>query len=121
MPLCSEKNIRIVIGGPYNSGILATGAVEGAMYNYAPAPAPMLERVRGIEAVCDCHEVPLQAAALQFPFGHPAVATVIPGARSPAEIAGNVGNLEFAIPEDFWAELKQQELIDAAAPVPAGE
>ena len=91
------------------------------MYNYAPAPGPMLERVRGIEAVCGRHEVPLQAAALQFPFGHPAVATVIPGARSPAEIAGNIENLEHAIPADFWAELKQQGLIDAAAPVPAGE
>ena len=121
LPLCSEKKIRIVIGGPYNSGILATGAVEDAMYNYAPAPAPILERVRGIEAVCGRHEVPLQAAALQFPFGHPAVATVIPGARSPAEIMGNVRNLEFAIPIDFWTELKQQGLIDAVAPIPAGE
>lgn len=117
LPLCVEKNVRIVVGGPYNSGILATGAIEGAYYNYAPAPAHLMERVRGIEAVCARHAVPLQAAALQFPFGHPAVATVIPGARSVAEVESNVGFVEHAISADFWAELKQEELIDAESPV----
>ena len=118
LPLCQEKNVRIVVGGPYNSGILATGAIEGAYYNYAPAPTHLKERVGGIEAVCARHGVPLQAAALQFPFGHPAVATVIPGARSVAEVEGNVVFIEHAIPADFWAELKQEGLIDAEAPAP---
>ncbi len=118
LPLCAEREVRIIIGGPYNSGILATGAIEGATYNYAAAPEPLLERVRGIEAVCARHDVPLQAAALQFPFGHSAVATVIPGARTVAEVEGNVGFLQHAISADFWAELKQEGLIDAASPTP---
>ena len=118
LPLCAERDVRIIIGGPFNSGILATGAIEGATYNYAPAPEPLLERVRGIEAVCARHDVPLQAAALQFPFGHSAVATVIPGARTVAEVEGNVGFLQHAISADFWAELKQEGLIDAASPTP---
>jgi len=118
LPLCAEREVRIIIGGPYNSGILATGAIEGATYNYAAAPEPLLERVRGIEAVCARYDVPLQAAALQFPFGHSAVATVIPGARTVAEVEGNVGFLQHAISADFWAELKQEGLIDAASPTP---
>ena len=118
LPLCAEREVRIIIGGPYNSGILATGAIEGATYNYAAAPEPLLERVRGIEAVCTRHDVPLQAAALQFPFGHNAVATVIPGARTVAEVEGNVGFLQHAISADFWAELKQEGLIDAVSPTP---
>jgi D-threo-aldose 1-dehydrogenase len=118
LPLCTEREVRIIIGGPYNSGILATGAIEGATYNYTAAPEPLLERVRGIEAVCARHDVPLQAAALQFPFGHSAVATVIPGARTVAEVEGNVGFLQHAISADFWAELKQEGLIDAASPTP---
>ena len=118
LPLCLERGVRIVIGGPYNSGILAAGAVEGAYYNYAPAPEDVLEKVRHIEAICARHEVPLPAAALQFPFGHPAVATVIPGARTVAEVAANVDCLERAIPADYWAELKEEGLIDAEAPTP---
>lgn len=118
LPLCSERGVRIVVGGPYNSGILATGAVEGAYYNYAPASEAVLAKVRRIEAVCARHAVPLPAAALQFPLGHPAVATVIPGARTIEEVAANVACLEQAIPADCWAELKQEGLIDAEAPTP---
>ena len=118
LPLCLEKGVRIIIGGPYNSGILASGAVAGAYYNYAPAPEDVLAKVRRIEAVCARHQVSLPAAALQFPCGHPAVATVIPGARSVAEVAANVDCLERAVPAGFWAELKQEGLIDAGAPVP---
>ena len=81
-PRCAERGVGIVIGGGYNSGILATGAVPGAMYNYEPAGPAILERVKKIEAVCARHKVPLPAAALQFPLGHPIVASIIP-ARSP--------------------------------------
>ncbi len=118
LPLCAEKGIRIIVGGPYNSGILATGAIEGAHYNYGEAPEEILERVRGIEAVCGRHDVPLQSAALQFPFGHPAIATIIPGARSVEEIKTNAGYFEHAIPSDFWAELKAESLLGGETPVP---
>ena len=121
LPLCEEKNIRIIIGGPYNSGILATGAVEGAYYNYAPAPRELLEHTRQIEGVCARHNVSLQSAALQFPLGHPAVATVIPGARSPAEIKSNVAFFKQEIPADFWEELRDLSLVDPDAPLPASD
>lgn len=119
LPLCESRGISIIIGGPYNSGILATGAVQNAYYNYAPATPEVLERTRRIEAVCARRHVALQAAALQFPFGHPAVAAVIPGARSAAELKANVGFFEQQIPADFWAELKGLSLVDPAAPVPS--
>ena len=118
LPLCEEKEIRIIIGGPYNSGILASGAVEGAYYNYFPAPLEILERTRQIEDVCVRHNVSLQAAALQFPFGHPAVASIIPGARSMEEIESNVNCLGEEIPSEFWQELKDTALIDASTPLP---
>ncbi|MSS73364.1 MAG: aldo/keto reductase [Candidatus Latescibacteria bacterium] len=118
LPLCEEKQISIILGGPYNSGILATGAVANAYYNYAQATPEILERTRRIEAVCARHRVALQAAALQFPFGHPTVASVIPGARSAAELQANIGFFEQEIPADFWAELKSQSLVDPSAPTP---
>lgn len=118
LPVCTEKNIRIVVGGPYNSGILATGAVDGAYYNYAPADPATLDRVRRIESIGARHNVPLQAAALQFPFGHPTIATVIPGARSTAEIASNLSYFQHPIPQDYWSELKAENLIDPTSPTP---
>ena len=121
LPLCTQKNISVVIGGPYSSGILATGAVNGAYYNYAPAPESILERVRQIEAVCHNHRVALPAAALQFPLAHPAVVSVIPGARSVAELRQNIAHFRAPIPSQLWAELKSLGLIDGAAPVPTEE
>lgn len=118
LPLCVERGVRIILGGPYNSGILATGAVEGATYNYGPAGEDVLARVRGIESVCARHNVPLQAAALQFPLGHPAVATIIPGARSVEELTSNVGFLKTAIPSTFWEELAHEGFVREDAPVP---
>lgn len=118
LPLCEQKQISIIIGGPYNSGILASGAVEGAYYNYQAASPGILDRVRKIEAVCAQHKVALQAAALQFPFGHPAVASIIPGARSVQELRDNVAYFEQKIPADFWAELQHTKLIGPTAPVP---
>ena len=118
LPLCDQHGVRIVIGGPYNSGILASGPVEGAHYNYAPAPAEILERTARIEAVCKRHDVPLAAAALQFPLAHPVVAAVIPGARSPQELEANVQLCQHSIPSDLWVELKTEELIHSDAPVP---
>lgn len=116
-PLCKDRGISLVIGAPYNSGILAGGAVEGATYNYRLATPATLERVRSIEAICSKHDVPLQAAALQFPMNHPAVTSVIPGARSIAELEQSVRLLSVAIPAEFWSELKAQGLIDQRAPL----
>jgi D-threo-aldose 1-dehydrogenase len=118
LPLCARRNIALIIGGPYNTGILATGAIEGAYFQYAPATPEIMDRVRQIEAVCERHGVRLPTAALQFPLGHPVVATVIPGTRSPAEVAQNVEIFAPQIPPDFWAELKHEGLLRADAPTP---
>jgi D-threo-aldose 1-dehydrogenase len=118
LPLCTEKRIGIVVGGPFNSGILAQGAIEGATYNSRPAPPAVLERVRRIEAVCRRHGVPLAAAALQFPLAHPAISSIIPGALSADEAAANATALALAIPAAFWAELQDEGLLHPAAPVP---
>jgi D-threo-aldose 1-dehydrogenase len=118
LPLCERHSISLIIGGPFNSGILATGAVSGATYDYRPAGPRVMERTRRIEAVCARHGVALQAAALQFPLHNPLVASIIPGARSIAEVQANLGFLRQSIPVDFWAELKAEQLIDRAAPVP---
>lgn len=118
LPWCQERGMALLIGGPYNTGILATGAVEGAYYNYAPAPPEIMERVRRIEAVCARHGVRLASAALRFPLGHPSVAALIPGARSPEEVEANRAIFETAIPPDFWAELKHEGLLREDAPTP---
>ena len=118
LPLCQARGTSIIIGGPYNSGILATGAVPGAMYEYVRARPDVLERVRKIEAVCREYSVPLQAAALQFPLAHPAVAAIIPGARTPEELEQNFQFVSHAIPAEFWAALQRQNLIPPEAPVP---
>ncbi|WP_366657834.1 aldo/keto reductase [Fodinicurvata sp. EGI_FJ10296] len=119
LPLCQERNIGIMLGGPYNSGILATGARPGAYYNYHRAPPEIMDRVSRIEAVCKRHNVALAAAALQFPLGHPCVFSVIPGAVKPGEIDRNVATMDVAIPADLWAELKAEGLLREDAPVPA--
>jgi D-threo-aldose 1-dehydrogenase len=119
LPLCAKRGIGIFMGGPYNTGILATGAVPGAYYNYAPAKPDILERVRKIEAVCERHKVALASAALQFPLAHPAVCSVIPGAKTAAEVKRNIATIEAPIPRDFWVDLKGEKLIADEAPVPA--
>ena len=118
IPRCVEKGVGLVIGGVFNSGISASGAVPGATYNYAPATPDVMQRVARIEAVCRRHDVPLPAAALQFPLGHPAVAAVIPGAISPAQVAANIANVRRVIPAALWAELKHEQLIRGDAPTP---
>lgn len=119
LPLCEEQGLGIVIGGPFNSGILATGARPGANFNYLPAPADILARVARIEAVCARHDVSLVAAALQFPLAHPAVVSVIPGAVAPSEIEAGRVAMEAPIPPAFWQELKAEGLLRQDAPIPA--
>jgi D-threo-aldose 1-dehydrogenase len=118
LPRCVERGIGIVIGSPYASGILATGPIANAKYNYAPAAPEILEKTRKIQSVCERHGVALAAAALQFPLGHPAVAAVIPGAVAPEEAARNIATMQVEIPADLWAELKREGLLHPAAPVP---
>ncbi len=118
LPICEQRDVGIILGGPYNSGILATGAVPGAKYNYTDAPEDILSRVRKIEAVCKEHNTPLIAAALQFVLAHPCIKTVIPGAVSAAEVAANVSILEHKISPDFWFDLHGEGLIRPGAPVP---
>jgi D-threo-aldose 1-dehydrogenase len=119
LPVCARKNIGIMLGGPYNSGILATGAVPDAKYNYVQAPPEIMARVARIEAVCQCHGVPIAAAALQFPLGHPSVSTMIPGAVTPGEVARNIALMQTPVPADLWAELKAEGLMPTHAPTPA--
>lgn len=119
LPLCEARGIGIILGGPYNSGILATGAVPGAFYNYDAAPPEILERVRQIEAVCAAHGVPLIAAALQFPLCHPSVVSIIPGGQSPSQVQSNIAVLDQPpAPAAFWAELKAKGLLRGDAPTP---
>ena len=118
-PRCVERGIGFVIGAVFASGILAKGPVPGGRYAYADPSPEVLEKTRRIAAVCDRHGVPLPAAALQFPLGHPAVASVIPGASSPAQQARNVEWFQTPIPAALWAELKHEGLLRSDAPVPA--
>jgi D-threo-aldose 1-dehydrogenase len=119
LPLCEKRDVGIILGGPYNSGILATGAVPGAKYNYDDAPEEILQRVRQIEAVCQAHKTPLIAAALQFVLGHPSVKTVIPGAVNAAEVQANVALLDREIPAGLWSDLRGEGLIRPDAPLPS--
>jgi len=119
LPLAEARGIGIVIGGPYNSGILATGARPGAHYNYDAAPQPILDRVRRIEAVCARHGTRLVDAALRFPLCHPAVVSVIPGGQGTAEMAANLDAARAAVPPALWADLKAEGLLRADAPVGA--
>jgi D-threo-aldose 1-dehydrogenase len=119
LPLCQARGISIIIGGVFNSGILANPRGH-ATYNYQPAERSIVERALRIEAVCERHGVPIAAAAVQFPLGHPAVATVLTGVRSPAEIEANAQLFQHPIPDALWAELKAEGLLPAAAPTPPG-
>ena len=117
MPVCLERNVSLVLGGPYNSGILASDLGPQSTYDYEVAPPEIIGRARKIKAVCDRHNVPLKAAALQFGLLHPVVAATIPGPRSVTEVEENFRMASHPIPADLWAELKHEGLIDPLAPV----
>ena len=119
LPLCAAKGIDVVLASPFNSGILARGPVEGATFFYAPAPPDVAERARRIEAVCQRHGVPMGAAALQFPFGHPAIVSVVAGYASVAEVDTNLRWLDWPIPAGLWDELEAERLMRADAPAPS--
>jgi len=118
LPLCERRGVGIVLGGPYNSGILATGPKPGAYFNYDPAPQDILDRVAKIEAVCTSHGVKLIEAALRFPLHHPCVVSTIPGAQAVAEAESNRVCLDASIPDALWADLKAEGLMRTDAPTP---
>ena len=119
MAALHRRGVSAIIGSPFASGILVTGSAGPQHYAYGQASPEIQALVRGIEAVCAAHSVALPAAALQFLLAHPIVASVIPGGVHADEVRQNLASLRATIPAGFWADLKAQGLIDAAAPVPA--
>lgn len=117
MAECVRRGIRVIIGAPFASGLLATPGAPGVMYNYAPASDGMRAKALAIQAVCARHAVPLMAAALQFPLLHPAVVSVIPGAINAEQARLNAANARYPIPPELWDELKSERLIHPDAPV----
>jgi D-threo-aldose 1-dehydrogenase len=118
LPECVKRNVSVILGGPYNSGILTGGVKPGATHDYVAAPAHLIEKAQKIEAVCQRHGVELGAAAMQFPLFHPAVCAVIPGALSASEVKQNIARLSATIPVELWSELKRERLLDPNAPTP---
>ncbi len=120
LPLCLRRRVSIICGGPFNSGILATGSRSAASthYNYAPPPPAIVERVRRLEEVCSEFDVPLPAAALQFPLGHPAVASVVAGCVNRQEAGKAAALFSHSIPAAFWHALSDRGLLDSNAPLP---
>jgi D-threo-aldose 1-dehydrogenase len=120
-PLCQREGVQIVVGGPYNSGILATGTRgSGTLYhNYVAAPKEIVTRVSELENICDRYKVPLPAAALQFPLAHPQVVSVIPGLESAERVAETVRLYNTRIPSEFWDALRTAGYLRADAPVPS--
>src|SRR6201993_1048192 len=118
LPECVKRSVSVILGGPYNSGILTGGVKPGATHDYVAASAQLIEKAQKIEAVCQRHGVELGAAAMQFPLFHPAVCSVIPGALSVAEVKQNIGRLSAKIPVELWSELKREKLLDPKSPTP---
>jgi D-threo-aldose 1-dehydrogenase len=118
LPLARERNIGVMLGGVFNSGILATGPVPGAMYNYRPAPPDIHAKVAKIDAVCRSHGVTLRDAAQRFPLAHPAVSCLVLGAVTPSEVEAQLASFAKPIPAALWADLKNQGLLARDCPVP---
>ncbi len=118
LPLCHARGISVLLAGAFNGGILASGAVAGAYYKYAPASAAVLARVQQLEEICAEYQIPLAAAALQFPLAHPAVTALVIGAESPTEVVTNRSALQTPIPPALWEAFRKAGVLSEAAPVP---
>ena len=116
-PECERRSMGIILGSPYASGILATGSREESNYGYACVKEEMRKKVQSIEAICEGHDIPLKAAALQFPLAHPLVCSVIPGVLKGSQVVENLEMIKLPIPTEFWIELKQTGLLHPEAPV----
>jgi D-threo-aldose 1-dehydrogenase len=117
-PVCEQQGVGIVLGGVYNSGVLATGPVSGARFNYAPADASILARAKQLQDVCRRHNVPLAAVALQFAYAHPVVVSACIGARDEKQQARNAELFESSVPGELWDDLRAADLIRSDAPIP---
>ena len=115
---CVKRQVGVIVGGPFNSGVLVSGPVKGALFNYAVADDSVLARASRLQQACAEFGVPLAAAALHFPLAHPAVVSCIPGARDAAELQQIAAWLQHEIPAGLWATLRERGLIDRAAPLP---
>ncbi|MFF8372392.1 aldo/keto reductase [Streptomyces lydicus] len=120
LPVCERRGTSVVVGGVYNSGLLADPS-PGAPYDYAPAPPELLARARHLAAVCEEFGVPLKAAALRFPFGHPAVAAAVVGAATPEEMTENAALFNHPVPDALWHALVARGLLDAGLPLPLND
>jgi D-threo-aldose 1-dehydrogenase len=118
LPLCQRRGIGVILGAPYNAGILARGAVAGARHNGAEPSSEVLARTRRLETVCARHGVSLGAAALQFPLAHSALVSLLPGPRTAAHVEASVKWLAEPIPGELWEELKREGCLDRDAPTP---
>lgn len=119
-PACRKHNVSIIVGGAFNSGLLARVGQPDATYNYGAVPPEIAQRAAALHEVCAHHNVPLPAAALQFPLGHPVVASVIPGARNAAEVASHWQWARMKIPAALWEDLRGRGLLHREAPAPQG-
>src|SRR5882757_487645 len=117
-PICEQQGVGIVLGGVYNSGVLATGPISGARFNYAPADANILARARQLQDVCRRHDVPLAAVALQFAYAHPVVVSACIGARDEKQQTRNAELFESSVPGELWDDLRAADLIRSDAPIP---
>ncbi|MCP3028514.1 aldo/keto reductase [Halobacillus sp. A5] len=117
LPNAVEKNVSIVAGGPYNSGVLA----GGSHFEYQEAPEEMISRVEKIKSIAERNNISVKAAALQFTLAHPAIAAAIPGASRPERIEEDQAALETIIPAEFWQDMREQNLISPEAPVPGNK
>ena len=118
LPLAQRKGIGIMLAGVFNSGILATGAVPGARYDYREAPPDVMDKVRRMEKVCAAHGVTIREAAMHFPLGHPAVSALVLGGVTPDEVRANVASFAVPIPTGLWSDLKTEGLIAPDVPTP---
>ncbi|MEV8100124.1 aldo/keto reductase [Kitasatospora sp. NPDC085879] len=117
LPLAERHGVSVVVGGAFNSGLLADPK-PGATFDYAAAPDELLSRAVELKEACERYGVPLRAAALRFPFGHPAVASVLVGTRSAAEVRDAAAMLRHPVPDALWAELKERGLLPEDVPTP---
>jgi D-threo-aldose 1-dehydrogenase len=118
LPVAQKKGIGIMLAGVFNSGILATGAVPGARYDYREAPPEIMDKVRRMEKVCAAHGVTIREAAMHFPLGHPAVSALVLGGVTPDEVRANVASFAVPIPAGVWSDLKTEGLLAPDVPTP---
>lgn len=116
---CAAEGVRVIVGGPFNSGLLVETAKGPRHYNYDPAPDDILARAEALGQVCRAHDTPLAAAALAFPGAHPAVSTVLAGLADPVQVEEVLGWRVTAPSPDLWRALRAASLLDAKAPTPA--